>query len=104
MAQWLARERNRGDLPGSSQFEYVPKTLTFQAANGPSQLCRLIPHDVGPKLAVSTRLIALLAQLFGQVEDDRNREHMKLSGQLDQRLTRLWLHIGRINDGEPSGG
>jgi hypothetical protein len=82
--QRLARDRDYGDLLGRSQFEYMAKALTIEAADRASQLCGLIPHDVRSELPVRARLVSLVAQLLGHIENNGNREHVKLAGQLDQ--------------------
>ncbi len=62
-------------------------------------------HDVaGHARAVGAGGVARLADLFRQVEHDRDGQHVVLAGQLDELLAALGLHVGGVDDGEPARG
>ena len=55
---------------------------------------------MGPKVPLRPVTIALLAQPLGQVENDRDGQDVILSGERDEGLPRLDLHVGRVHDRE----
>ena len=57
------------------------------AANGMSATSTIHPGTV-----------ALLTNVFRQIEDDRHWQGMVLAGQSDQRLSRLRLHVRGVDD------
>jgi hypothetical protein len=67
-------------------------------------LLHLLAHDVGPEGAVRSVLVALAADLLGQVEHDGDGERVKLPREGDERLAGLGLHVRGIDHGEPSAG
>lgn len=48
-------------------------------------------------------LVALVAEILRQFQHDRDRQHIVLASQRDQRLARLLLHIRRVDDRQLSG-
>ena len=50
--------------------------------------------------AIGTRLIALLTDALGKIEHDRDRKAVMRACQLDERLARLRLDVGRVDDRE----
>jgi hypothetical protein len=60
----------------------------------------LIPDHIRPNLPVWPRPVPLLADVHGEIEHDRNRWQIVLSGQADEVLPRTRLHIRGINDCE----
>ena len=52
------------------------------------------------KLAVGAADVAILAEPLRKIKDDGNGKQMVLARQLDQRLSRLRLHVCGINHGE----
>jgi hypothetical protein len=66
-------DRDRFDFLWRFQDDDVAKSFTFQRSERPSQLGSLLPNDVSAELTVSPLAIALLAYLFGQVENNSNR-------------------------------
>ena len=57
---------------------------------------------VRTEVAIVTTPVPLLADFFRQVEDDRHRQHVMLTSQLDEGRPRLLLNIGRINHRQPT--
>ena len=56
----------------------------------------------GPKCGpFGPSLVALLAEPFGQVEHDGDRQAVVFAGKLDQRLAGLRLYVGGVDDGQP---
>jgi hypothetical protein len=68
------------------------------------QFLELAADDVWSEIAVSAAAVALLADPFRQVEDERDQQHVELARQRHQRLARRRLHIGRIDHGQAAGG
>jgi hypothetical protein len=80
----------------------VAESLALQVAQGPLKLAALLPDHVRAEAPIGTRLVALFADTFGHIEDDRDRQHVVAPRELDQRLSCLWLNVRRINDGQES--
>jgi hypothetical protein len=60
----------------------------------------LLAYDVRAEVAIGPRTVPLLADRLRRVEHDRHREEIMLLRELDERLARLALHVGRIDDRE----
>jgi hypothetical protein len=58
----------------------------------------------GPKSRSGRRALRSAHTLLRQVEDDRDRQHVVLAGQVDQLAARFRLHVGRVDDGQPPAG
>ena len=78
------------------------KPSRSEAAQRAAQLAALVADDVRAEVAVRPRAVALLADALGQVEHDRDRQHVVLARQRDERLARLGLHVRRVDDGQQS--
>ena len=55
----------------------------------------------GPKSRSGAAALRSWQTALGQVEHDRDRQHVVLAGQRDQRLAGLGLHVGGVDDGQP---
>ena len=86
----------------SGELEDVAKTLALQATQRAPHLLCLIANHVRTELPVGAGNVPLVAQLLRQVKDDCSRQNVVLPRKLDQRLAGLRLHVGRVNDCQPS--
>src|SRR5580692_88524 len=77
----LSHDRDRGDLLGSRQHEDMTEAFAFKSPKRTPQLLGLISDDVRSELAVRPTLIAFVADLLWQVENDRHRQNMKLASE-----------------------
>ena len=102
--QRLAHDRRGGNRLDRLQEVDMAKALLFQVAQGAAQLLALLADDMVAKVPVSALAVAFVAKLFGQVEHNRNRQHVIVTRQFDQRLARLGLDIGGIDHREPTRG
>src|SRR5204862_5733167 len=96
---WSPHDLDRGDLLGRTQDEDPTEPLPLQAAERPLELRALVPDDVWTEGAIGSRGVPLGTDLLTDVEDDRNRQHVPIAGELDQRPACLLLHVGRVDDG-----
>ena len=80
------------------------EALPPEAAQGAAQGAALPAHHVGVDVAVGALLVAPLAELRRQVEDDGRGEEVELAGQGDQPGAVLRLHARRVDHGEPAAG
>ena len=79
------------------------EALALQVPHGLAQRRVLPPDHVRAEVPVGPRGVARLAHRRGQVEDDRDRQHVVLAGERDQRRPGLRLHARRVDDGQPPG-
>jgi hypothetical protein len=105
----LTFDDNLFDCRHRIQHVDVAKTLPAETAQRPAQFLCLPAHDMFAKVPLGTALVARLAELFRHIQDNRHWDHMILPRQRHQRLARLWLHVGGVDDGqaassEPFGG
>ena len=80
------------------------ESLPPEAAQGAAQGAALPAHHLGGDVAVGALLVAPLAELGRQVEDDGRGEEVELAGQGDQPGAVLGLHARRVDHGEPAAG
>src|ERR687884_364124 len=99
----LALDGDRGHLLGRREDEDVPEALALQSVEGAPQVGRLATDHVRAEITVGTDTVALLADALREVKNDSDRQAVILPRQGDKRAARLRLHIGRIDDGQPSG-
>lgn len=93
-----------GLLLGAQDVD-LAEALALQTAQRAAQLPAVALDDVAGHVGtVRTARVAREADLFGQVEDDRDRQHVVLPGQLHQLTAALRLDVGGVDDGQPSGG
>jgi hypothetical protein len=98
--EWLACDRHGIDLLGRSKHVQLPKALTLQIAQRPMQLASLLSNDVRAERTFGARPIALATDVLRKIEHDCNGQDMIAPGKLDERLSRLSLHIRRVDYGE----
>src|SRR5207247_11191226 len=96
----LALDLDRVDVLRRLENEDVPEALLLKIPLRALHLARLLADHVRTEVPLRPVTIALLAQPLGQVENDRDRQDMILSGERDEGLPRLGLHIGRVHDRE----
>lgn len=93
-----------GLLLGAQDVD-LAEALTLQAAQRTAQLPAVaLDHVAGHVGTVRPGRVAREADLFGQVEDDRDGQHIVLPGQLHQLAAALRLDVGGVDDGQPSRG
>src|SRR5690606_9238614 len=95
-----ASENRRVDLLRRVKDEHVPKALALQAVHSAAKLGELLADDGGAKLPIAATLIAIAAGLLGQVEHDGDREDVILPREPHERLPRLALHVGGVDNSE----
>src|SRR5215471_7916081 len=62
----------------------------------------LTADNVCAEVAIGSGSVTCHAHLFWYIEDDRGWQHVVLTCQRDQCLARIALHIGRIDDRQPT--
>jgi hypothetical protein len=77
----------------------MTEAFAFEAAEGATQVLKLVVGDVIAKTAVGTNMVAVMADSFRHVEDDSDREAMILAGEFDERLAIFRLDVGGIGNG-----
>ena len=78
----------------------MPEALASEPAQRTMQLAPLIADDVRTEVAVRPRSIAFVADALGQIQDDGHRQDVVFARKRDERLARLGLDVGRVDDGE----
>src|SRR5437764_14852232 len=96
----LAHDRDRGDLLWARQHEDMTEAFAFKSPKRTPQLLGLVSDDVRAELAVGPTMIAFVADLLWQVQNDRHRQNMKLALQHHQRLAGFGLDSGRVTYGK----
>ncbi len=84
--------------------EDVAEAFASEAAQRAPQLALLVRTTCGPKSRSGPRPVALVADSLRQIEDDRDRQHVVLARERDQRLARLRLDVGRVDDRQLRAG
>ncbi len=88
-----------------AQYVNLAEAFALQPAQRTAQLPAMTPHDMtGHAGAVGPGGVARLTDLFRQVQHDGDGQHVVLPGELDELFAALWLHVGRVDDGEPARG
>lgn len=62
----------------------------------------LLANDVRTKVPFVPRSIAVLAKALRKIQNDGDGEAMIFTGQFDQRLAGLGLHIRGVDHGQPA--
>ncbi len=92
------------DLLRAAQEMHLAEALALQMAQGPAQFALVALDDpAGQPGPVGARRIAGGADLLGYVEHDRHRQDVVLAGQPYELGPGLGLHIGGVDDGQPTG-
>ena len=102
--EWGPLDDSRLDLFGRLEDEDVREAFSLQSSNGSTQLRLLLPDDVRTEVPVFPAPISLLADLFGQVEDQCDRKAMVLSAKLDEQLAGFGLNVRGIDDRQTAEG
>ncbi len=100
----LVGDDRRVHLGRGVQHVHLAEAFLRQPAQRTPQLLALPPDHRGTERAVGPAGVALQAELLRHVQHDRDRQHVVLLGQVDQRATRVDLHVGRVHHREPAGG
>lgn len=98
--QWYALEGGRFDLFGARQEVNVPEPLALERLQRTAELTLLLSDNSGAEVAVWAGLIARHTELGRYVQDDGDRDRVVLTGQGNERLARILLHVGRVHDRE----
>src|SRR4029077_18514646 len=77
----LSHDRDRGGLLGTRQHEDMTEAFAFKSPKRTPQLLGLVSDDVRAELAVRPTLIAFVADLLWQVQNDRHGQNMKLASE-----------------------
>src|SRR5262249_54474001 len=100
--QCLPRDRNCCHFFRTRQSKDVSKSLPLQSSDRPTKLLRLVSHNMRSELPIRPTLVTLLTKPFRHIQHNRYRQHVKLTSESNQRLTRLWLYVGRIHNSQPT--
>jgi len=82
----------------------MTKPFSFEATERATKILELVMGDVIAETAVGADVVAILADSFGHVENDCDREAMILAREFDEGLAVLGLDVGGVGDGETAGG
>jgi hypothetical protein len=104
VVQRHALHRDGFNFLGRVEHKNVAKALFGKATQIPAQLRLLLANNVRAEVSLVTVPVSLLTNLLRQVEDNRDRQAMILSGKIDEWLASFGLHIGRVNDGQSTQG
>ena len=91
-------------LLGRIQHEDVPEALLLKPTQRTPSCDFWLRMTCGPKSRSARLAVALLAELLWEVEHNRHRQAMVLSGQFHQRLASLGLDVGGVDHREPPQG
>ena len=97
-----ALDRRRVDLLGRRSTYTCRNPSRCRPFSDRAAAARCWRTTCGPKSRSGRVAVALLADRLGQVEHDRDRQARDTPRELDERLARLALHVGRVDDGEPA--
>ena len=97
----LADDRGRLDLLDAAQHEDPAEPLAVQAAQRAPERADLAPDRVRRHGAIDARPVALQADPFGHVEDDRHRDHVTVLGDAHQRPPGVGIDVRGVDDGQP---
>jgi hypothetical protein len=100
--QGLAFDFDGIDFLNTPQNKNVSKALALQVANRPPQIPRLTPNHVGSELPIGSARIAIQANRFVDVEHNRCRNCVVFPGHCKVSLPRRFLHVGCIDDRQPT--
>ncbi len=98
-----AGDRRRVDLVGAVQHVHGAEPLAAQAAQAAAQLAALAAQHVRAEVPVLAALVPFRAEVFRQIEHDRDRQHVVLAGQGNEVAAGFGLDVGGVDDGEAAG-
>jgi hypothetical protein len=97
----LVDDRRGVDRLGALQDVGPPELPPRQRPQAPPQLAALPrDHVRGQVRPLRAGRVALGGHPLGHVQHDRDRQHVVVLGDPQQRLARLGLHVGRVDDGQ----
>lgn len=96
----LPHDLDRFHLLRRVQHEDVPESLALEVAQRAPHLAHLVANHVRAEVPVRTRAVPLPTDLLREVEHDRDRQHVVLACERDERLARLWLDVRGVHDRE----
>jgi hypothetical protein len=96
----LARECGGVDARGAGKLPDLAKTLALQATKAATYLRDHALDHLTAEGAARPRLVALDANVDAGIEDDRNRQGMPLSRQLDPGLAIGGAEVGGVDNSE----
>ena len=102
--QRLPLDDGRVDFLLRLEHVHVPEAFAPQAAKRPMQLAPLVANDVRTEVTIGSGSVPLVADALGQIQDDRDGEHVILARQRNERLARLGLDVRRIDDSQLGAG
>ena len=100
--QPLSHDGRGADLRDAVQVVDLAEPLLAQAAQRAAELVVLAPDHVRAEVAVRAGGVALHRHRLGDVEDDRDRQHVVLPRQLDERAACGRLRVRGVDDRETS--
>ncbi len=101
----LPDDLRRLHLVGAAQDVHGAEALALEVAQGAAQLALVALDDAAREGgAVGAGGVALGADALGDVEDDRDGQHVVLARQADELLAGVGLDVGGVDDGQPAGG
>ena len=86
-----------------AQDEDVAEAFALEGGEGAAQLLALAANDVRAEGTVRTMDVAVLADTFGEIQDDGNRERVIAPREGDEGSAGIGLDVGGVHDGEASG-
>ena len=101
--QPLADDDRVGDLLLAAQDVDLAEALLAEVLERASQLVALARDDVIAEGAVGPGGVAVQADALGQVEHDRDRQHVVRAGERDEGPARIGLHVRRVDDCQAAG-
>ena len=98
-----AGDRGRVDFLGAVQHVHGAEPLAAEPAQAAAELAALAAEHVRAEVPVRAALVPFRAELLGQVEHDRGRQHVVLAGEEDEVAAGFGLDVGGVDDGEAAG-
>src|SRR5262245_13652769 len=100
--EWLTREDGGVDFFLRLQHVNVTEAFAAETAQRTVELALLVANNVRPKIAVWPRAIPVVADSLGKIQNNGDGQHVVFARQRDQRLPRLGLNVGRVDDRQAS--
>ena len=100
----FARDDGAGDFVFAVQDGNAAEAFALQAAQRALEVAALTLDDLNAEIAVGALLVALEADALRHVEDDGDWQRVIFAGEGDERLARLRLDVGGVDDGELHAG
>src|SRR5687768_9889581 len=98
----LSHELDGIHLALGAEDVYVPKALTLKTPERAPKLRMLLADHMWPEVTIRARAVPLVRETLGHVDDNRDRDHVMPSRELDERLARLLLYVRGVDDHEAS--